>query len=223
MFTGLVEEIGQLQHVTSKGEAMVLTVRAGKVLSDVKLGDSIAVNGVCLTVTGFNASSFSADVMPETYRKTSLSALRIGTKVNLERAMQAGARFGGHIVQGHVDGLALITATYEDSNAVVYDLKLQEEQALRYIIPKGSITIDGISLTVVCVEGSTVTVSIIPHTLAETALQYRKPGDVVNIECDIIGKYVEHLMGFQAPARSAAHAGSKTSITTSYLQEHGFL
>jgi|SRR5690606_16188603 len=218
MFTGLIEEVGHVQHVSSKGEAMVLTLRASKVLEQVKLGDSIAVNGVCLTVTSFNHSSFSADVMPETYRKSSLSSLKTGSTVNLERAMQLGARFGGHIVQGHVDGLAIISSVYEDANAVVYELELQDKEQLRYIIPKGSITIDGISLTVVNVENSKVSVSIIPHTLAETALQYRKSGDLVNIECDIIGKYVEHLLSFRS-----GHVAKQSNITTSFLQEHGFM
>jgi len=218
MFTGLIEEIGHVQHVSSKGEAMVLTIRAQKVLEQVKLGDSIAVNGVCLTVTSFNGSSFSADVMPETYRRSSLSSLKTGSTVNLERAMQLGARLGGHIVQGHVDGLAVIAATYEDANAVVYELELQHTEQLRYIIPKGSIAIDGISLTVVNVKDNNVAVSIIPHTLAETALQYRKPGDLVNIECDLIGKYVEHLLSFQSGTRE-----KKSNITTSFLQEHGFM
>jgi len=218
MFTGLIEEVGHVQHVSSKGEAMVLTIRAQKVLEQVNLGDSIAVNGVCLTVTSFNGSSFSADVMPETYRRSSLSSLKTGSTVNLERAMQLGDRLGGHIVQGHVDGLAVIAATYEDANAIVYELELQDIEQLRYIIPKGSIAIDGISLTVVKVMDSKVSVSIIPHTLAETALQYRKPGDLINIECDMIGKYVEHLLSFQSGARD-----KKPSITTSFLQEHGFM
>jgi len=218
MFTGLIEEIGHVQHVTSKGEAMVLTLRANQVLDQVKLGDSIAVNGVCLTVTSYNRSSFSADIMPETFRKSSLSSLKTGSTVNLERAMQLGARFGGHIVQGHVDGLAVISSVYEDANAVVYELELQDKEQLRYIIPKGSITIDGISLTVVNVVNSKVSVSIIPHTLAETALQFRKSGDLVNIECDIIGKYVEHLLSFRS-----GNAEKQASITTSFLQEHGFM
>ncbi|GIP15192.1 riboflavin synthase subunit alpha [Paenibacillus montaniterrae] len=218
MFTGLIEEIGHISHVTSKGEAMLLTVQASKVLEEVKLGDSISVNGVCLTVTSFNSSSFTADVMPETYRRSSLSSLKKGGAVNLERAMQIGSRFGGHIVQGHVDGLATIKSSYEDSNAVVYTLQLHDREQLRYIIPKGSITIDGISLTVVDVAEEAVTVSIIPHTLAQTALQYRKPGEIVNIECDIIGKYVEHLLGFQA-----REAGKQSKLSAAFLQEHGFM
>lgn len=221
MFTGLIEEIGHVQHVTSKGEAMVLNIRARKVLEQVKLGDSIAVNGVCLTVTSFNGSSFSADVMPETYRRSSLSSLKTGSTVNLERAMQLGARLGGHIVQGHVDGLAVIAATYKDANAVVYELELLNKEQLRYIIPKGSIAIDGISLTVVKVQDSIVSVSIIPHTLAETALQYRRQGDLINIECDMIGKYVEHLLSFQTGKTEKPE--KQSNLTAAFLQEHGFM
>lgn len=220
MFTGLIEEIGKISSVASKGEAMLLTIQASKVLQGVKQGDSIAVNGVCLTVTSYSASSFTADVMPETYRRSSLSSLKQGAAVNLERAMQVGARFGGHIVQGHVDGMATIDKSYQDGNAIVYRLRLHEPEQLRYIIPKGSITIDGISLTVVEAAGELISVSIIPHTLAETALQYRKPGEVVNIECDIIGKYVEHLLGFGTRQKSE----SRTSkLSSSFLQQHGYM
>jgi riboflavin synthase len=222
MFTGLIEEIGKVSHVTSKGEVMQLTVLGSKVLEGVKLGDSIAVNGVCLTVTSFNTASFTADIMPETYRRSSLSSLQKGAAVNLERAMEIGSRFGGHIVQGHVDGLATIKGSYEDGNAIVYSLELDDQEQLRYIIPKGSITIDGISLTVVDVDGATVNVSIIPHTLAQTALQYRKSGDVVNIECDIIGKYVEHLLGFGAGTKQSSKP-KPSKLTSSFLQEHGFV
>lgn len=223
MFTGLVEEVGKVSGVRSKGEAMLLTVQAKKVLEGVKLGDSIAVNGVCLTVTSFTNDSFTADIMPETYRRSSLSHLNRGATVNLERAMEIGARFGGHIVQGHVDGLASIQGSYEDGNAVVFSLELEDQDQLRYIIPKGSITIDGISLTVVKVEGATVSVSIIPHTLAQTALQHRKAGDVVNIECDIIGKYVEHLLGFQALGARQESKAKQSKLSSAFLQEHGFM
>jgi len=223
MFTGLVEEVGKVSQVRSKGEAMLLTVQAHKVLEGVKDGDSIAVNGVCLTVTSYTNDSFTADVMPETYRRSSLSFLNRGATVNLERAMEIGSRFGGHIVQGHVDGLARIQGSYEDGNAVVFSLELEDQDQLRYIIPKGSITIDGISLTVVKVEEATVFVSIIPHTLSQTALQHRKAGDIVNIECDIIGKYVEHLLGFQAAGRRQETKSKPSKLSSSFLQEHGFM
>ncbi|RIX53437.1 riboflavin synthase [Paenibacillus nanensis] len=221
MFTGLVEEIGQIKSVVKQGEAMVMTIGAGIVTQDVKLGDSISVNGVCLTVTSFDRSSFSVDVMPETFRRSSLHRLKPGEAVNLERAMQAGARFGGHIVQGHVDGTGAVISRQSDANAVVFRIRLDDPGQLKYIIPKGSITVDGISLTVVDTSDDGFTVSIIPHTLAETALQHKQAGAVVNIETDIIGKYVDHLLRFRQPDASQRSSGSK--LSTAYLAEHGFL
>lgn len=219
MFTGLVEEVGKMKGITKQGETMRLVVGATLVTKGVNLGDSISVNGVCLTVTSFDESSFSADVMPETYRKSNLHQLRAGERVNLERAMQAGGRFGGHIVQGHIDGTGKILNRETDANAVVYKVQLDDSDMLRYVIPKGSITIDGISLTVVDTTANSFTVSIIPHTLGETALQSKYAGDSVNIECDVIGKYVDHLLHFRQP--EAAKASSK--LTTSFLMENGFL
>jgi riboflavin synthase len=219
MFTGLVEEMGKMKGITKQGEAMRLVIGATHVTNGVMLGDSISVNGVCLTVTSFNSSSFTADVMPETYRKSNLQQLRAGERVNLERAMQAGGRFGGHIVQGHIDGTGKIVNRETDANAVVYKVQLDDAGMLRYVIPKGSITIDGISLTVVDTSASTFSVSIIPHTLGETALQHKHAGDSVNIECDVIGKYVDHLLHFKQT--ESAPAGSK--LTTSFLMENGFL
>ncbi|MBH5318010.1 riboflavin synthase [Paenibacillus sp. GSMTC-2017] len=221
MFTGLVEEVGRLKSVSRQGEAMVITVGATIVTKDVKLGDSIAVNGVCLTVTSFDRSSFSVDVMPETYRKSSLNELKTGEPINLERAMQAGARFGGHIVQGHVDGIGHVLSRKVDANAVVFTIRLEDPKQLRYIIPKGSVTIDGISLTVVDTTEDGFTVSIIPHTLAETALQNRRIGETVNIESDIIGKYVDHLLHFREP--ESQKRGETSKLSTAYLAEHGFL
>ncbi|MDQ8735509.1 riboflavin synthase [Paenibacillus sp. LHD-38] len=219
MFTGLVEEVGKMKGITKQGEAMRLVIGATHVTDGVMLGDSISVNGVCLTVTSFDSSSFSADVMPETYRKSSLHQLRAGERVNLERAMQAGGRFGGHIVQGHVDGTGKIVNRNSDANAVVYKIQLEDSDMLRYVIPMGSITIDGISLTVVDTSGHSLSVSIIPHTLGETALQHKHAGDTVNIECDVIGKYVDHLLHFKKP--EAAKAESK--LSTAFLLENGFL
>lgn len=221
MFTGLVEEVGRLQSVSKQGEAMILTINGAVVLQDVKLGDSISVNGVCLTVTSYDRHSFSCDVMPETYRRSSLHRLKPGDPVNLERAMQAGARFGGHIVQGHVDGTGQIVSRRLDANAVVFRVRLDDPGQLRYIIPKGSVTIDGISLTVVDAGEDGFAVSIIPHTLAETALQNRQAGAVVNIETDIIGKYVDHLLNFRQD--SATRAGASSKLTAGFLAEHGFI
>ncbi|CAI6057263.1 riboflavin synthase [Cohnella sp. JJ-181] len=226
MFTGLIEEIGKLQRIESRGEALVLTISARKVLEDVKLGDSISVNGVCLTVVSYNGASFSADVMPETYRHTNLKKLTPGEPVNLERAMLAGGRFGGHIVQGHVDGTATIVSRTPEANAVVFRLRPEQTHLMRLVVPQGSITLDGISLTVVSAErtSGTLTVSIIPHTLAQTALEHKRPGDTVNVENDILGKYIDHLLhdrhGSQPAVQTAAAASS--GLTEAKLREFGF-
>ena len=220
MFTGLVEEIGEMRRIGRKGEAMVLSIAASRIMDDLKLGDSVAVNGVCLTATTIQKNLFTVDVMPETYRSTNLKELQGGSKVNLERAMAAGARFGGHIVQGHVDGTGLIRSVYTDQNAVVYEIAPSNTELFKYIIPKGSVTLDGISLTVVKADESSFTVSIIPHTLAETVLAFKNAGDTVNIENDILGKYVDHLLHYGSQG-----ADSKTSnrgISHDYLSEHGF-
>lgn len=220
MFTGIIEEIGKVRSIRAEGEAMVLTLAANKVLQDVILGDSIAVNGVCLTVTAYDSSSFSADVMPETFRSTSLSVLKTGSPVNLERAMKADGRFGGHIVQGHVDGTGTIVSRKREANAVVYSIKPDRDGILRYIIPKGSITIDGISLTVVKTQANAFTVSIIPHTLDQTVLQYKKEGDPVNLECDVLGRYVEHFLRLgPAPEEHSAESGG---LTIEKLARYGF-
>lgn len=194
MFTGIIEEVGQIASIRKGAHSCVLTVRAHKVLEDVHLGDSIATNGVCLTVTDFTGSTFSADVMHETLNRSSLGSLRVGSPVNLERAMAADGRFGGHIVSGHIDGTGVIASIKEDDNAVWYSIKTPPE-ILRLIVEKGSIAIDGISLTVASVDPGHFSVSIIPHTRAETNLVSKKVGDVVNLENDCIGKYVERLLG----------------------------
>lgn len=219
MFTGLIEEVGKLKGVKKQGEAMRLSIGAARVLQGVQIGDSISVNGVCLTVTDYDSGSFAADVMPETFRRSTLHALRAGEPVNLERAMQAGARFGGHIVQGHIDDTGKIIGREADANAVVFRIRLDDPASLRYVIPKGSITIDGISLTVVDTTAQAFAVSIIPHTLGETALLNKKPGESVNIECDVIGKYVDHLLHFKQPESEAP----KSKLSTAFLLENGFL
>jgi riboflavin synthase len=223
MFTGLIEEIGTLQNISRLGQALVVTIRAKSILEGVRPGDSIAVNGVCLTAIRFDAGSVSMDVMPETYRRTTLSRLQPGERVNLERAMLATSRFGGHIVQGHVDGTGAVRGREPLDNAVYFTIEPQDLELLRYVIPKGSITIDGISLTVVDTTERTFRVSIIPHTLEETVLQYKQPGDVVNLETDIVGKYVEHLLSW----RSKGGAGNVTrghgsGLSEDFFKEHGF-
>ncbi|URN94167.1 MAG: riboflavin synthase [Candidatus Pristimantibacillus lignocellulolyticus] len=220
MFTGLIEEIGLVKGIRKQGEVMQLSIAAKKVIEGVAIGDSISVNGVCLTVTSFHTNDFTADVMPETYRKSSLSQLTNGRTVNLERAMIAGGRFGGHIVQGHVDGTGHIAARYRDGNAVVFEIQVGDRELLKYVIPKGSITIDGISLTIISVLQNVVKVSVIPHTLAQTALQQRDVGDIVNLEADIIGKYVEHLLKYQV---KDIDKPKQSNLSNAFLTEHGFM
>ncbi len=221
MFTGIIEEVGSVASIRKGAHSCVLTVNASRVLEDVHLGDSIATNGVCLTVTSFTSHSFSADVMHETLNRSSLGSLHIGSPVNLERAMLAGGRFGGHIVSGHIDGVGTISSIKEDDNAVWYTVEAPSN-ILRYIIEKGSITLDGISLTVAKVTNSNFSVSIIPHTRVQTNLASKKVGDVLNLENDLVGKYVERLM-LQPIAASQEQPEQKSSgITKEFLSHYGF-
>ncbi|WYQ44118.1 riboflavin synthase [Bacillus sp. FSL W7-1321] len=199
MFTGIIEEMGKVASVSKKGKAMILAVNCKTVLADAAIGDSIAVNGVCLTVTAISESQFQADVMPETYEATTIKQLVPGQFVNLERAMAVGSRFGGHIISGHVDGVGTIQKRQPVENAVLFEVEADRE-LVRYIVQKGSIAVDGTSLTVFAVTDTSFTISIIPHTLEMTIMGTKKPGDHVNLECDIIGKYVEKLL---APKESA--------------------
>lgn len=216
MFTGLIEEVGEIQGIRRGQRSCVLTIGCKTVLQNTKVGDSIAVNGVCLTVTKMGGSYYTADVMAETMNRSSLGMLAEGAKVNLERAMPADGRFGGHIVSGHIDGTGTVADIRPDDNAVWYTISAKPE-ILRYIVEKGSITIDGISLTVADVDEHGFQVSIIPHTQQVTALHTKRVGDVVNLECDIIGKYVEKLM---TPQKQEEKPQSK--ITEAFLREYGF-
>ncbi|MCD7959398.1 MAG: riboflavin synthase [Ruminococcus sp.] len=193
MFTGIIEEVGTVRHITQTPKKCALTLCAKKVLEETKIGDSIAVNGVCLTVTQLENDSFTADVMPETLRRSSLGQLKVNSPVNLERAMAANGRFGGHIVTGHIDGTGKILSMQPEGNAVLVTIRT-ESQLLQYVVEKGSIAIDGISLTIVAVSHDRFTVSLIPHTGAETTLLRHRSGEIVNLESDIIGKYVERMM-----------------------------
>ncbi|MGX1193164.1 riboflavin synthase [Metabacillus sp. SLBN-84] len=212
MFTGIIEEIGTIGSMSGSDKAIEMTIHASKVLEDVRLGDSISVNGVCLTVTKFTSTSFTVDVMPETVKATSLNALKQGSNVNLERAMAAGGRFGGHFVTGHVDGTGTIIRKRPSANAVYYDIKTSRDLTSSLVM-KGSIAIDGISLTIFGLENEQVTVSIIPHTLSETVLGGKEAGDVVNIECDMLGKYVKKFID---------QSQGSSSITPDFLKENGF-
>ncbi|PEI91960.1 riboflavin synthase [Bacillus pseudomycoides] len=214
MFTGIVEELGTVSNIRQSGEAMKLTIAANTILSDVKLGDSIAVNGICLTVTSFTASSFTVEAMPETVRATSLRMLGTSSKVNLERAMAANGRFGGHFVTGHIDGIGTILNKKQHYNAIYYKIGIPDD-LLRYCLQKGSIAVDGTSLTIFDIDESSITISLIPHTVSESIIGKKAAGDIVNIECDMIGKYIERFIS-QPTKRS-------TSVTESFLQENGFL
>ncbi len=219
MFTGIVEEMGTIQSVVNGSKSAVLTVQADKVLEGSQIGDSIAVNGVCLTVTSIKGKMFTADVMAETLRRSSLSDAHKGTLVNLERAMAANGRFGGHIVSGHIDGTGEIISMQREDNAVWVKIKA-DKNILKFIVEKGSIAIDGISLTVALVDDESFSVSVIPHTGEETILLRKKAGDIVNLENDIIGKYVEKLLSFDNKKEN--DMAEKEEITMEFLASHGF-
>ena len=203
MFTGIVEEIGKIAGIQKGAKSAVLTIQADKVLEDVHIGDSIAVNGVCLTVTSFEKNTYTADVMNETLQRSSLGSLSVGSSVNLERAMAANGRFGGHIVSGHIDGTGTITQVRRDDNAIWYTI-MAEESLMKYIVEKGSIAIDGISLTVA------------KRSDKETVLSQKKAGDVVNLENDIIGKYVEQLLQYDKKEEK------QSRLTKEFLLQAGF-
>lgn len=211
MFTGIIEEVGVISKIKSNS----LVIKAVKVLEGTKLGDSIAVNGVCLTVVHLGNDEFEADVMPETKRCSNLSDVKPGDRVNLERAMAADGRFGGHIVSGHIDGEGSILEIKEEDNAFWYAVSAKKE-ILKYVVRKGSVTIDGISLTVAKVEKDCFYVSIIPHTRKETNLGNKKTGDSVNIECDMVGKYIERFISFQDSKK-------ESSMSEEFLKKYGYI
>lgn len=215
MFTGIVEEIGTIQYICRSTHSAVLHIGARKVLKDLRPGDSVAVNGVCLTATAKAEDSFTADVMHETLRRSTLGALTQGSRVNLERAMPASGRFGGHIVSGHIDGTGTVASLRRDGIAVWFTVRAAPE-LLRFVVQKGSVAIDGISLTVAEVTADTFSVSVIPHTANETILSEKIPGSAVNLEADILGKYVEKLL------RSTPQAAHEPDISREFLLKNGF-
>ena len=215
MFTGIVEEVGRIITADRKGNSARLKIEAEKVLEDIKIGDSIAVNGICLTVTSFGKNYFTADVMHETLRRSSIGEAAAGSPVNLERAMAANGRFGGHIVTGHIDGTGTITQVKRDDNAIWYTI-MAEASLMKYIVEKGSIAIDGISLTVAKRSDKDFSISMIPHTAKETILSQKKAGDVVNLENDIIGKYVEQLLQYDKKEEK------QSRLTKEFLLQAGF-
>ena len=218
MFTGIVEEIGSIAQVPPVGRAGQLVIRAVTVLEDAHLGDSIAVNGVCLTVTSFESGRFAADVMPETLSRSNLGALRPGSPVNLERAMAANGRFGGHIVSGHIDGVGHVASRTADQNAVRVRIRCSDA-ITALVVEKGSIAIDGVSLTVSRLFDDGFEVSVIPHTAGQTTLLGKRVGDVVNLENDVVCKYVQRLMG---GGSRAAPALAGEGLTMGRLQAMGF-
>lgn len=217
MFTGIIEAVGSIRSLTPKGGDVRVQVATGKLdLSDVKLGDSIAVNGICLTAVELPGDGFSADVSRETLARTGFVNLRPGSPVNLEKALLPTTRLGGHLVSGHVDGVGEILSRSDSARAVIFKIRAPKELA-RYIAMKGSITVDGISLTVNGVNGSEFELTIVPHTLQETIMDSYQAGTLVNLEIDLIARYLERLLlGDKA-------AEPKAGITEAFLAEHGFL
>ena len=217
MFTGIIEEVGEIQSIKKGANSAVITIKASTVLGDLHLGDSVALNGVCLTAVSIGKNNYSVDVMHE-----NLGELKSGSKVNLERAMAANGRFGGHIVAGHVDGTGTISSMKKDDNAVWITIDTSAA-ILKYIISKGSITIDGVSLTVAKVDNKSFAVSVIPHTGQNTTLLDKKPGDTVNLENDMVGKYVEKLLQYGSiPDEEEEGTTEKTGITMDFLRQNGF-
>lgn len=222
MFTGIIEEIGKIEYIKRGTKSATISIHAENILDDVKVGDSVAVNGVCLTATTVNKTSFTADVMAETMRRSSLSELTAGSLVNLERAMPMNGRFGGHIVSGHIDGTGVIDSFKREENAIWVTVNT-EPKLLKYIVEKGSIAIDGVSLTVAYVDDRCFKVSLIPHTSDMTILTKKKVGDKVNLENDIVGKYVEKLMSTNSDDSTGKNRGKSSSLSKETLFANGFM
>lgn len=214
MFTGIVEEVGRVKQLRKTPLTMELTIGCRHVLEGTRLGDSIAVNGVCLTVIAMGSDYFTADAMPETMQRTNLGKLNVSDSVNLERAVAAGQRMGGHFVQGHVDGIGTILSVSPYENAVLFRIEA-DSSLTHYMIEKGSVAVNGISLTIVEVKATEFTVSLIPHTIKNTQLRDAKQGDMVNIEVDMIGKYLNKWL--------EEKSGSVGTITWDHLKKHGFI
>jgi riboflavin synthase len=215
MFTGLIEDVGKVASLIRSGESGKLTVATLLPTDEIRLGDSVAVNGVCLTVTRRDTTGLTFDVSPESLDRSTLGTLKGGDRVNLERALQLSDRLGGHMVTGHVDCIARVESRREQANATIFTFRLLDPAMARYLVPKGSVALDGISLTVNDVTTPAFSVSIIPHTAAMTTLTLRRTGELVNIETDIIGKYVERLLG--------GRAASPDGVTTELLARNGFM
>lgn len=216
MFTGIIEELGTIGQIKAESESLTLSIQANKILHDIALGDSIAVNGVCLTVTSFNHEQFNVDVMPQTYRATNLSKLKAGNRVNLESSLRMNGKLGGHFVTGHIDGIGTIKKITPADNAINYQIEI-DSSLNQFCIYKGSIAIDGTSLTIFGLKPNSIDIALIPHTVKNSVIGSKKAGDSVNIECDMLGKYVLNL------ARQYTPGSAKTNLTAAKLAEHGFI
>ncbi len=216
MFTGIVEEIGEIYSVRKTDKSAVISIQGNKIFKDLKLGDSIAVNGICLTVDHINNNSFTSDVMMETLNRTTLNTVTRGCHVNLERSLPVNGRLGGHMVSGHVDGIGRVSFIHKEGNSIWYTIRASDE-IMRYIIEKGSVAIDGISLTVAKTEENNFSVSVIPHTLNSTILSEKTIGSTVNLENDLVGKYLEHFLELKLASNRKSN-----SITMEYLKSTGF-
>ncbi|HEX9778920.1 MAG TPA: riboflavin synthase [Geopsychrobacteraceae bacterium] len=216
MFTGLIQDVGTIRRIERRGAAARLTIASKLAGEQLQLGESIAVNGICLTVTEWDRANFAADVSPESLAATTLGGLQPGTAVNLERALRLSDRLGGHLVSGHVDGIALVCRRFQDHNAVRFEFTVPES-ALRYLVEKGSVAVDGVSLTVNAVSADGFSIAVIPHSLAMTTLRERKIGDRVNIETDLLGRYVERLL------RNSAAAPAGSGLSLEFLAKNGFM
>ncbi|MED3957267.1 riboflavin synthase [Priestia aryabhattai] len=217
MFTGIIEEIGKIKRIQKATEAIVLTIDAKTVLEDVNLGDSISVNGVCLTVTAYSQNEFTVDVMPETIKASTLQLLTVGSRVNLERAVAANGRFGGHFVSGHVDGIGTIVSKTRKGNAFYYEIQVDPELR-EFMMLKGSVSVDGTSLTIFDVSNQSFTISLIPHTVLHTVVGDKQRGDKVNIECDMLAKYMHQMMTNKSTPGASNRSGNMKDL----LQQHGF-
>lgn len=215
MFTGIIEEVGEVYSINKGTKSCSLTIKAKKIMQDIKLGDSICTNGVCLTVTSFNNNYFTLDVTPETIFRTNLNKLSVGDFVNLERALSLTSRLGGHIVLGHVDGVGVIESIKREENGLFIEIKAPSN-ILKYTVEKGSIAIDGISLTISSLSEHSFTVCVIPHTKEETTLIYKKVGHSVNLECDIMGKYIEKFL------LKEDREQKDSKVDLNFLSKHGF-
>lgn len=217
MFTGIVEELGRVKDIVRGPKSIKLQIECAGIMEDVKLGDSIAVNGICLTVTSLGSSWFIADVMPETMRKTNLGSLTRQSQVNIERALRLSDRLGGHLVSGHIDGTGVITGKESEDNATWVSVAA-DKNILKYIVMKGSVALDGTSLTVAYVDDDRFKVSLIPLTAGVTTLGIKEAGDTVNIECDLVGKYIEKLL-----SGDGGKDNERKDISVEFLRENGFV